>query len=227
MSDEEKSALLKEILDLQTENQQLIAKHETFSQRKAELLKISESLCAQIATRAEKEIQSIGNEREFISQKCVHDEEEIQADFQTKLDQVLKQKEDLQRKLEAESEFVSRNLKERLAKIRQRTLELRSELLNKSKKITESLAEMKADDVIKQKIADNQEYAIETAKRIAESHREIEGLQAKGKRLQSILESLTSQLNDKEKMQNNQQNLHRLRRRSTVTKRPAFDPDMS
>ena len=226
MSEAEKQSLIEEIEALQRENEELQKKHDTLQGRKDELMKISESLCQQIANRAEKEMQNIGNERDFMSQKSIQDEEAIQADFQSKLDEVLKQKEDLQRKLEAESEFVSRNLKERLAKIHQRTLELRSELLEKSKKITESLADMKSDEIIKHKIADNQEYAIETAKKIAESHREIEGLQAKGKRLASILESLTNQINSKE-AENSPSQIHRTRRKSNIIRKPEFNPDFA
>lgn len=234
MTSEDRDKILKEIAELQTENKDLTNKHADLLNRKDELLKISNDLKKQIQDRAEKEIKSIDNERNFISQKSVHDEEEMQASFQTKLDFVLKQKEEMQRKLEAESEYVSRILKERLAKIHQKTLDLRTEMADKAKKLaensqdsgqntSENKSESQNEIIVKQKIADIKKYLEDTQLRINNSQKEVDALTAKGQRYTRILESLTNQMNEKKAEKSKEVP----RRKSFFTKRQKLLPDMS
>lgn len=226
MSNEEREKILKEIAELQKENHELTDKHSDLLSRKDELLKISNDLKKQIQDRAEKEIKSIDNERNFISQKSVHDEEEMQASYQTKLDCVLKQKEEMQRKLEAESEYVSRILKERLAKIHQKTLDLRTEMIDKANKISDQNPPQNSDGnqneiLVKQKIADIKKYLDDTQLRIIDSQKEIDVLTAKGQRYTRILESLNNQMNEKKAEKKKEVP----RRKSFFTKRQKLLPE--
>lgn len=235
MTSDEREKILKEISELQAENKVLTSKHDDLVHTKEELLKISNDLKQQIRARGEKEIKTIDNERDFISQKSVHDEEEIQASYQSKLDIVLKQKEEMQRKLEAESEYVSRILKERLAKIHQRTLDLRSEIISKANKYAETSSnndqtanndnsnKNQNEDITRKKIADIKKYLEEIEKKIANSHKEIETLQAKGQRYTRILDSLMSQMNEKKE----EKKKEHPRRKSFFTKRQKLLPEMT
>lgn len=235
MTSDEREKILKEISELQAENKVLTSKHDDLVHTKEELLKISDDLKQQIRARGEKEIKTIDNERDFISQKSVHDEEEIQASYQSKLDIVLKQKEEMQRKLEAESEYVSRILKERLAKIHQRTLDLRSEIISKANKYAETSSnndqtanndnsnKNQNEDITRKKIADIKKYLEEIEKKIADSHKEIETLQAKGQRYTRILDSLMSQMNEKKE----EKKKEHPRRKSFFTKRQKLLPEMT
>lgn len=234
MTSEDRAKILKEIYDLEAENKELSSKHTDLLNRKDELLKISNDLKQQIQARGEKEIKSIDNERNFISQKSAHDEEAMKESFQTKLDIVLKQKEEMQRKLEAESEYVSRILKERLAKIHQKTLNLRTEIADKSKKLFDSSQDFDQnavdnkdknhnENLVRQKIAEIKKYLDETQARIIESQKEIDILTAKGQRYTRILESLTNQINEKTA----EKKKEAPRRKSFFTKRNKLLPEMS
>lgn len=240
---ETKDSLIQDIITLQNEHLELSQKHHQLVNHKDELRNISDSLKQQIQDRGEKEILSIDNERDFIMQKSVHDEEIIQSSFQTKLDGVFKQKEELQRKLEAESEFIARNLKERHAKIHQRTLELRSKLLTKSNNnsnvnpesqdaandtTTDECDNNDAKDeiLLQKKIQDIRNYLDETTQRISHSHHEIEVLTVKCERYSKILTSWDNQRNAQNSDIPLDMKQTRLRRKSNVTKHPKLIPEV-
>ena len=196
--DEERAQLIREILEVRAEQEQLQSKMSTITEQKAELQQISDSLKSAITDKANRELEVLDNERIYMSKKAVHDEETIKKSFEAKLAQVLKQKDELERRLEAESEFITRNLVERLSKLHARTLELRSQLGEKVKEVSQKLNGLAPDEVVRCHIESYQDQCMELARKIAEGHREIEGLTAKGTRLNAILDKLTQQAREKD-----------------------------
>ena len=196
--EEERDQLVKEILGLREEQKRFESQISTLSARKSELEQISRSLRHAITDKATRELEFLDNERIYMSQKSVQDEEAIKKSFEAKLAQVLKQKEDLERRLEAESEFIARNLRERLSQLHHRTLELRSQLSEKVKQVSQTLVDMAPDKVLRCRIDANHDQCLEIAKKIAEGQREIEGLTTRATRLNAILGKLSEQVRERE-----------------------------
>ncbi|OHT09659.1 coiled-coil domain-containing protein 6 [Tritrichomonas foetus] len=196
---DEKAALIEQIKKTRAENESLRSQVSTLEDRKKQLQDLSQVLQAVIADKAAREIESINNERVYISQKSVEEEEILKAAFEKRLSEVIREKVELERRLEAESEFVSRNLRQRLTAIHAKTHQLRAELHKKSKEVTESLLHMSPDEALKTMIQTNQDACLEISSKIAESHREIEGMQAKAERLKTILEHLQAKVQEKPK----------------------------
>ncbi|OHT13451.1 hypothetical protein TRFO_16304 [Tritrichomonas foetus] len=209
-----KEELIKEIRDLESEQQQLHSKIVLLNSRKDDLFEISSILKSNIANKCNQQIEWLSNEKTYISQRSIEDEEKIKKEFDERLKELTKEKCDLERKLEAESEFVARCLKDRLLKSYNRTLELRSKLFEKSEDILTNLNDETPSDnktngnksndekEKKIKIAQNQQAAYNLAKKIAEAHREIEGYYAKNARLQKILAELRSRQKEKSFFEN-------------------------
>jgi chromosome segregation ATPase len=126
----------------------------------------------------------------------MQDESDLKRMFQEQLERVLRQKGELERRLEAESEFVSQTLRDRLAKLHIRTLQLRADLSEKSKRVSGALLNMKPDEVLERKIRSNHDQSVDLAHRIGEAHREIEGLTSKMQRLESIHENLVRRIDE-------------------------------
>lgn len=194
--EQEKQAIINKILEVRKENTKLNEQTSTLEVRKAQLLEISKHLQSVIADKAAKELESLSNERIYISQKSILEEENLRSEFENRLNELNTEKVELERRLEAESEFVSRTLRERLINIHQKTHQLRAQLNQKSREVTNSLLHMTSDEALKSVIQANQDACLEISNRIAESHREIEGLTAKAERLKSILEHLQSKLTE-------------------------------
>ena len=191
---EDREVIIQKILEAREERKELELKMQKLNEQKEHLGELHQLMQATIADHAARELEIIDNERAYISQKSVHDEEKLKADFEQELANVLKEKEELEHRLEAESEYVSRHLKDRLSVLHQKTLTLRSELTAKTHEVTETLLSIAPDDAMKLKIQANQTRCNEIANKIAEAHREIEGMTAKAARLTLIQEKLNSQL---------------------------------
>lgn len=195
---DERAQLIQEILQAREDQAQIQSQISTLTARKSELQQMSQALKAAITDKATRELQFLDSERIYISKKSVQDEESIKKTFEAKLAQVLKQKEDLERRLEAESEFITRNLRDRLSKLHQQTLELRSQLSDKVKEVSQRLVDMAPDEVLQCRIDANHDQCVDLARQIAAGQREIEGLTAKATRLNAILEKLNAQVREKE-----------------------------
>ena len=204
----DREEIIKEILDLQKEKESLTRKIDALNNRKQDLLIISNEFRTNITTKCNQQIEFLTNEKDYISKKSTDDEQKIKKAFEEKLRSLINEKCKLERKLEAETEFVTFNLKARLAKTYNHTLELRSELYNRSKDLLKNLDDQQQDEEMKKKllVSQNQTQAYELAKKIAEAHREIEGLYSKNIRLMKIMAELESK-----QKQNNYEHMNLMR----------------
>ena len=198
--DEEKATLIEKILNQRRENAHLKATIDVFEEKNKQLQNESFQFQADMADQAFRELKFLHNERAEISRKSIEEEEGLKKAFEKRLKEIVQEKVDLERALEAESEFVSRNLRQRLVAIHAKTHLLRQELNQKSRAVTDSLLHMSPDEAMQKIIQSKQDSCLEISSKIAESHREIEGLQKKAERYQKILEHLHNQI---QKYQNN------------------------
>lgn len=219
---DDKAAIIDKILKIRKENDDLRNQVSNLEGRKNQLLSISDELQAIIADKAARELESLHNERSYISQKSIQEEENLKNDFQKKYNDLKKEEVELEHRLEAESEFVSRTLRRRLLNINAKTHQLRDQLNQKSRQVAESLLNMTSDEALKTVIQNNQDACLELSSKIAESQREIEGMQSKAERLKTILDQLQAKLNDR-KIKNLGNNLFEERRRKSYTHPVNFD----
>lgn len=202
MSEVTREYLIEQIKQQRELQAEIAKKKEAFAHRQIELTEYSNMLKECIADKAQQEIKSLDYQRALISKKSLEDEEKLKNSFEAKLHQVLSQKCELERRLEAESEFIAQNLRSRMHKLQENTLLLRSEMTKKSKEISESLVHMTNDEALHKKITGYQDQAMHVASKIAEAHREIEGLQMKADRLRNILQRLVEDINEKRAEEN-------------------------
>lgn len=194
---DDKALVIEKILKIRKENEELQKQVSDLEESKSQLLSISEELQAIIADKAARELESLHNERAYISQKSIQEEEELKNDFQKKYNDLKKEEVELEHRLEAESEFVSRTLRKRLLNIHAKAHQLRDQLNQKSREVAESLLNMTSDEALRTVIQNNQDACLELSSKISESHREIEGMQAKAERLKTILDHLQNKINDR------------------------------
>lgn len=213
---EDKAALIEKILKIRKENDELRNQVSDLEGRKTQLLSLSDDMQVIIADKAARELESLHNERSYLSQKSIQEEEDLKNDFQKKYNDLKKEEVELEHRLEAESEFVSRTLRKRLLSINKKTHELRDQLNQKSREVAESLLNMTSDEALKTVIQNNQDACIELSQKIAESHREIEGMQTKAERLKTILDHLMTKISDR-KANSQSNNLFEEHRRKSYT----------
>lgn len=213
---EDKAAVIEKILKIRKENEELRNQVSDLEGRKNQLLSLSDELQAIIADKAARELESLHNERTYLSQKSIQEEEDLKNDFQKKYNDLKKEEVELEHRLEAESEFVSRTLRKRLLSINAKTHQLRDQLNQKSRQVAESLLNMTSDEALKTVIQSNQDACLELSSKIAESQREIEGMQTKAERLRTILNHLQTKISDR-KASSQGNNLFEEHRRKSYT----------
>lgn len=213
---EDKVAVIEKILKIRKENEELRNQVSDLEGRKNQLLSLSDELQAIIADKAARELESLHNERTYLSQKSIQEEEDLKNDFQKKYNDLKKEEVELEHRLEAESEFVSRTLRKRLLTINAKTHQLRDQLNQKSRQVAESLLNMTSDEALKTVIQSNQDACLELSSKIAESQREIEGMQTKAERLRTILNHLQTKISDR-KASSQGNNLFEEHRRKSYT----------
>jgi len=191
MSDDgERQVLIAEILRVRAERAQLQERVEMAVAHRSELNAMSESQRAAIADQASRELAQLDDERAFISGRSVQDEEFLRGERQLCLSAVMAHKEAAERRLETESEFVAGHLRGRLVGLDASVVELRTRAAEKARAARVALAEMAPDEALDLKLKDNREECAVIARKIAESHREIEGLAANGQQLRAAYEGL-------------------------------------
>ena len=222
--EEQRTRLIKEINELKEEQQRLNVETQNMEKRRAQLQEISSSVKSAITDRALRELEQLDSEQSFISQKSVEDEAFLARTFQAKMAQVMKHKEDVERRLEAEGEFISQNMKMRVSKAHAHVLELRGELHEKAKELTEKLAGMTPDEIVKLKIEETNKACDYIAQKMAEGYRELDGLTSKMGRLEMILAKLEEQVHERESIGYGYSMGHRQRRSSNVAEKRARRP---
>lgn len=185
------SSLIAEIEAKRKENASLREKVETMTTRKTQLEQRERSLMALAADKPpEGAFEEIRKERAFSARKALHDEETVKAAQGEKLSQILHEKEKVQKQVSAEAIFVSQNLRRRLTTTRKETQELRRQLTEASKKLSTLLFEKGGDEATRQEITAVQEDLVTLSGELAESYKQVDGLQLKMERLNVILERL-------------------------------------
>ena len=190
MEDNEKLLLIAKIQAIRAQQTEVKERIRKIKERKKNLQQLSQDFQAAISDHASLEIQCLGNEQIYLSKAAIEDEKSIRQEFQDKLTKILQEKEDLEHRLEAEQEFISRNLRNRLIQLHQRTNRLRSEFSQKSHKVNQSLLELNPDDAIRIKIQSMRSQLRDSENKIAESHREIEGLLTQNQRLKLLQQNM-------------------------------------
>ena len=192
---EEKKLIIQKILNLQEINKNHEEKINILQNRLKEIEDISIRVKETIEDQAEREIELLNNERTFISQNALKQEELMKNNYEQKLLQILKQKEETERKLEAESENLSRTMKKRLNDLLLEGQKLRTELAKKSHQMSEQITNISPNEAINLQIFVSQEHCTELANKIAFSHREIEGLNNSIQKLKLILNKFNDENN--------------------------------
>ena len=198
MIDEQRAQLIQKITELREENKHLDDETQKMQERRCELQQFSSSMKSAIADRAMRELEQLDSEQTFISQKCLEDEAFLKREFQAKMARVIKRKEELERQVEAEGEFLCQNLKNRISQTKTKMLDLRAELNEKTKELDSQLAQMTPDEIAKLMIEVHQKASDFIAGKVAESYRELDGLTTRATRLKMIVEKLEEQVRAKE-----------------------------
>ena len=189
----DKMFYISEILRIRHENQTISENISSLEEKKKELELISEELTKSFETFGNHELQVLKGENERIKTTHMIESAENLSNYEEKLKNVVYQKEELERRLEAESEFLSKNLRERLSEYHKRTYELRCELSQKSKLYAESIVTILPNEAFKNSISFNQELCQELSNKIAQTHRIIEGNTINIKRLEALYYKLQSE----------------------------------
>ena len=217
---EDKLLLIERIKTIRAQQNEVIERTKTIKEREQYLQEQSQSFQKLITDHANEEINFLGNERAYISQTAIQEEQAIQKDFQERLTAILHEKEQLQHRLEAEQEFISRNLCNRLLQLHQKTHRLRDEFSQKSQKINQSLLELNPEDAIKIKIQSLKSQVHDRDNKIAEANRQIEGLIAQNQRLKKMFNH-SGQISQ---VVQNDQNKFRRSRNSFIEHVPSLTP---
>lgn len=224
----ERVRVIAEILRLREEQQILKTKQHDMSNNKAELAELYDSVKSKIRTQAARELESLEKERARISKQASDERERIHQDYQTKISHILKRKEESERSLEAESEFLSQAMRNRLETLNKAVCDLRFQLNNQKSDRPDALSSMSPEELLKTKIESNYDQCHEISKMIASTYSEIEGLTFKTERLKSLLEKASREKNRRDSMEDAlpDQSPNRRRRFSNVTlhkvRRPSF-----
>lgn len=190
----ERVRVIAEILQLRKEQEMIRVKQATMSTKKTELIEIYDSVKTRLREHAAQELDALSKERANISKRAVTERAKLQQDYQTELSHILRKKEESERSLEAESEFLGQNMQNRLEILNKKIVDLRFELNHKRNEFSQTLAAMTPEELVKAKIESNYDLCQEMSKTIGSLYSTTEGLTFKTERLKSILQKTACQM---------------------------------
>lgn len=186
MGEEDKIKYIQQIRILREKNTELEKETEALRTRKDELVSISERLQSYFKDFEEQNVRKLADAQTEIRAKLLREENSIKKSYEEKLRDVIEEKQNLERRIEAESEFLSMNLRSRLSALHTKTHQLRDQLAKKSKEVAANMNRLSPNEALQASIQASNDYCAATANKIAEAHREIEGLTIMNARLEAL-----------------------------------------
>lgn len=186
----EKESLIQAIMKQRTEIAQARERIETLNKMKADVEGRAKNLEAIVANKAVDDAKAFSNEKSYALKKEIEDEETIKTCSSEKWGSVRQGKLELERKVQAEEEFISRNLKKRMLAVRKQVTTLRMELIEKQKLVGElCLRECNAD--MKEQVESCRSKISSMTQQLADLYENERSLEEKRDRLKNILENIT------------------------------------